>query len=453
MNSTIYKNDPFELCRSYDCTPKGNDLMLKNDDLRIKSGVYLLDNALNHMKKIVKDNKTLQLDETNQQTEYTNQTANNFLQSNVEGFEDIQSDKLKSKISFEREIQLQPDVIQQQQMYPYKFQRQFSPNNFMTPQMEQSRQQSNLGAFRTFAQQQGYIPAQDRDRRRIYQANPKPSAENPFSVEQRARYRPARFPNFLDEAPNYIQPSQMIRQSRRGTLQNPPLPSQWNPLADDSAIYKGQFRNDILKTIQYDRTNDATFLRDKQIKGNWISPVAGQLSNLESSPTDLANLSINPVSQTFNQKQRQTAQKIQQKLSSEAPRFTSRRMNATPPNTSLPATSIENFEEFPSSNASLNSSGDILSVETRCEYQKAKVIHNKNGNPNLAYHSYMDLPASTFVPPKKEDTCLQKFDEYAKDSDLILKDRSLRRKAGMDNLNREMCLLDFENVYAPHIPF
>jgi len=420
-NANIYKNDPFELCRSYNCNPTGNDLIILDEDLRVKSGVYLLDNALDNMKKVVNDSKNIYEPDNsyNSQSYFYNNT------NEEEGFED----KITTKFSIEREIELQPDKIQKQQMKPKKI----SPNNFLIPTYEQSTQQYNLGKYRQYSQQKPIL---------------QPSNENPFSVEKNAKFRPARFPNFLDEANNYIQPSQMMKQSKTGSLQNPPLPSQWNPLSDDSTIYKSQIKNDMMKTIKYDKTNDMSFLKDKQKKGNWISPVASQLDNLQFTPTDISNLSVNPISQTFNKNQKQTQKQLQQTLNP-VPQFKYNGISPTNPNTSLPNSSIENFEEY--SQIDTNN-GNILPVETRCQYQKKKVIQNKNGNPNISYHSYMDLPTDTFIPPKNENKLLKQFDEYSKDSDLILKDRNLRRKAGMDNLNREMSLLTFDNIYSPHIP-
>jgi hypothetical protein len=462
MNSLIYKNEPFQLCRNYECSPKGNELIMNNEDLRVKSGVYLLDNAYNHMKKIMKEQENIKDNDSKYNDENTNET--NFLSVQTpyfnEGFaEPVNTGKLETKICYEREIQLEPDQIQQYQMYPYKFQKRMGPNNFLQPTYEQSTKQSNVSDLRfrqypyqQYTQQQTPItptqPIRQRDRTRLLTPNFDVNLSKPSTIP--GEYQKSRYPNFLEEAPNYVQPSQMIQQARMGTLQNPPttpMPSKWNPLSDDSAIYKSQIQDDILKTTQYDRTDDKKFLERKQQQGNWITPVATQLSNLQSSPTNLSDKSINPVSKTFNQNQKVLQNKIQQRLAT-APSFNASKLDGSKPTSTLAQSTIEKFE-----NANVNApDGNIVSVDTRCNYQKAKIFRDRRNNPDLKYHSYMELPESTFVPPEQEDQCIKKFDEYSKDSDLLIKNRSLRRKAGMDNLNREMCLMDFYHTYSPQIP-
>lgn len=448
-NSVILKNKPFEFCKTYDCTPKGNELIMNDEELRKKSGVYLLDNSYLNMKKIMAEQEKYQ-----QQSNDNNEIL--YLQEeHIEGFQNPIG-KIESKICFENEIELQPDQIQKFQMNPYKFQinpLSNSPNQFLTPKLEQSGQQANVGMYRQYPQQsieqKPILPLNLRRSKSVLL----PSNESPYSIEKNAKYQKSRYPNYLEQAPNYVQPSQMIRQSQMGTLQNPPIPSQWNPLSNDAAIYRAQVRDDIRKTIRPDRTNDQKFLLEKQRTSSTSTPVASQLRDMQTSPKNLSNKSINPVSRTFNQQQSQTAAQIQQKLSSSpsSPTFTSStRLDGVNPTSSLPQTKIEKF-----TNANYSrSSDDIVNIETRCNYQKAKLLKERHDNPNLAYHSMMELPNSTFVNGNnnKDDTCLNKFDKYARNSDLILKNRKMRRKAGMDNLNREMCLLDFYFEQAPRIP-
>jgi len=443
-NTVIYKNKTFDFCKTYDCTPKGNELIMNDEELRKKSGVYLLDNSYLHMKKIMSEQEQLKNDRNDDDEQI-------YLQEqHIEGFQNPVA-KIESKICFENEIELQPDQIQQYQMNPYKFQLSNlpnTPNKYLVPQFEQSGKQANIGMYRQYPQEVINQPILPLNLRRKKQKRVLlPSPETP--IEQNAPYRRSRYPNYLEQAPNYIQPSQMIRQSSMGTLQNPPLPSQWNPLSNDASIYRAQVKDDIKKTIQYDRTNDQKFLQNKQRTGSMNTPVATQLRDMQTSPRDLANKSINPVSKTFNQKQSQTAQQIQQSLSSTPTTFSASRLDGSNPTTTLPQTKIEKFANY-------NSNADIISVETRCQNNrnnlKNEIINQRMDNPNIAYHSMMELPNSTFLPNSKEDICLKKFDDYAKDSDLILKNRALRRKAGMDNLNREMCLLDFNFEESPRIP-
>lgn len=451
MNSLIYKNEPFQLCRNYECSPKGNELIMNNEQLRIKSGVYLLDNAYNNMQKIMKEQESIK----NKSYDMVKDTYNqkNYLSVSTpyfnEGFEQPQKTaKIESKICYESEIQLQPDQIQQYQMYPYKFQKEFGPNRFLPPTLEQSTKQSKVSdlRFKQYPYQQ-YSQVQSpriKERKRIKTPNFDTNVSNSSTIP--AEYQQSRYPNFLEEAPNYIQPSQMIQQAKKGTLQNPPMDSKWNPLSNDSTIYKSQISNDILKTTRQDLTDDVNFLKKKQQTGNWVTPVATQLNNIQISPQDLSDKSINPVTKTFNKNQKIVKNEIQQKLAT-APSFNASKLDGIIPSSKLSQSTIEKFENYNDSD-----NNNIVSVDTRCNYQKAKVLKDKRNNPELKYHSNMELPNSTFVPPETEDQCIKKFDEYSKDSNLIIKNRSLRRKAGMDNLNREMCLTDFYHTYSPQVP-